>query len=223
MLTTYQDLLERAEELGYLPYSHFLPGFPSVGDETRPNAWHTGDPETDPWVWKDRAAVEKRLAYGCILGGYKGFVAPRMYPIFLAACRPAQSIPERYEAGLVNQMVRRVWLLFEEHRSLDTHRVRRLMGVSKKESSQVDAILRRLQQEYAITVTGNMHKVSAEGQPYGWPSNVYCMIEDWAPAEWLREATDWRADEARELILDDGMAMSRGVPRTELARKLGLG
>ncbi len=220
MLTTYPSFLSRVEELGFMPFSHFLPGFPSVAAETPSNIWYTGEDETDPWRWKDRAAEEKRLAYGCILGGHKGFVTGRMYPIFAAAYRPAMSMPELYATGLIEQMVWRTWQLFDEHRSLDTHRIRRLMGVSKQTSARLDAIIRRLQQEFYITVSGSAQKVSAKGELYGWRSNVYQMIEDWAPAEWLQEAGLWSAQEARSLILDDAVAMSQGVDRNVIAQKL---
>lgn len=35
-------------------------------------------------------AEEKGLAFGCILGGHKGFVSPRMYSIFYAAFHPKE-------------------------------------------------------------------------------------------------------------------------------------
>lgn len=220
-METYEEFLVRAEQLGYLPFSHFMTGFPSLVAETPANIWYTGK-ENDPWCWKDRAAEEKRLAYGCILGGHKGFVTARMYPVFLAAFRPAQSLHERYAAGLVDQMLWRMWRHFEEHRSLDTHRLRKLMGVNKQTNSKVDANIRRLQMEFEITVAGNTQRVSAKGQLYGWPSNVYRLVEDWAPADWLQGAEQWSTFEARALILDEGLAMSHGISRTELARKLGL-
>ena len=226
MFSTYPAFLERVEQLGYLPLSHFMPGFPSVQAETPPAIWYSGDEMTDPWRWKDRAAAERRLAYGCILGGYKGFIAKWMYPVFMAAFCPSRSLPERYAAGEVEQTLWQVWQLFDEHRTLDTHRIRRLMGVNKQTSSKVDAILRRLQQEFAITVAGNVQKVSAKGELYGWPSNVYRLVEDWAPQDWLVEdghllAREWTVEEARSLILDDGVAMSQGITHLELARKLG--
>lgn len=69
---------------------------------------------------------------------------------------------------------------------------------------------------------GNEHKVSAKGEFYAWPVNRYCRVVSWAPAGWLDGAKDWSAEDARELILDDGMAMSNGVNRENLAQKLGL-
>jgi len=223
MLTTYEDFLARVESLGFMALSNILPGLPSLGDETAESLWHTGL-DTDPWRWKDRAAEEKRLAYGCILGGHKGFVTRRMYPIFYAAFHSALSMPERWASGTINQMTWRVWGLFEENSRLNISQVRKIMGVSRKQgASALDSAIQQLQREYYITVDGSERKVSAKGELYGWPVNRYCRVEDWAPAGWLEGAKDWSAEEARELILDDGVAMSEGVMRQELAKKLGLG
>jgi hypothetical protein len=102
MLTIYEDFVARVEFLGFMALSQLLPGVPSLGDETAESLWHTGL-DSDPWRWKDRVAEEKRLAYGCILGGYKGFVTQRMYPIFYAAFHPTLSMPERWAGGTVSQ------------------------------------------------------------------------------------------------------------------------
>lgn len=222
MLTTYEDFIARVEFLGFMPLSQLLPGMPSLGGETAESQWHTGL-ESDPWRWKDRAAEEKRLAYGCILGGHKGFVTQRMYPIFYAAYHPALSMPERWASGTVSQLTWRLWQLFEEHSALNVSQVRQLMKASHKQSaSALDTALRELQHEYYITVDGNERKVSAKGELYGWPVNRYRRVLDWAPAGWLEGAKDWSVGEARELILDDGVAMSEGVKYKDLAKKLGL-
>jgi hypothetical protein len=222
LLTTYEDFVARVESLGYMALSRILPGLPSLGDETAESQWHTGL-DSDPWRWKDRAAEEKRLAYGCILGGHKGFVSQRMYPIFYAGYHPPLSMPERWARGTVSQMTWQLWQLFEEHGSLNISQVRQMLGVSRKQgASAVEAAIRQLQQEFIITVAGNERKVSARGEPYGWPVIRYCRVADWAPAGWLDQAKDWDAGEAREFILDEGVAMSEGINRQDLAKKLGL-
>jgi len=173
-------------------------------------------------VWKDRAAEEKRLAYGCILGGHKGFVTQRMYPIFYAAFHPTLPMPERWTRGTVNQNTWRLWQLFEERGTLTTSQVRQALGVSRKQGAHaVDAAMVQLQHEYYITVDGNERKISAKGEFYGWPVNRYRRVVDWAPAGWLDDAIDWSAEGAREVILDDGVAMSNDVNRQKLAKKLG--
>jgi hypothetical protein len=222
MLTTYEDFVARVESLGFMALSHLLPGLPSLGDETAESLWHTGL-DTDPWRWKDRAAEEKRLAYGCILGGHKGFITQRMYPIFYAAFHPPLSMSERWASGTVSQRTWRLWQLFEENNTLNISQVRQTMGVSRKQGAHaVDTAIQQLQYEYYITVDGNERKVSAKGEFYGWPVSRYRRVVDWAPAGWLDSAKDWSAEEARELILDDGVAMSNGLNRQDLAKKLTL-
>jgi hypothetical protein len=222
-LTRYQDFLDRVDELGFMALSRILPGLPSLSEETPRSIWHTGDDDTDPWHWKDRAAEEKGLAYGCILGGHKGFVSARMYPVFYAAYHPAESMPDRWTVGQVNQMTWRLWQLFEERTSLNTSSVRHLSGVTPKGgASQVDAALRELQRDYYITVAGNERKVSLDGRSYGWPAIVYCRVMGWVPPDWINGAAEWPREEAREKILDDGVAIGKHVRREGLARKLGL-
>jgi hypothetical protein len=222
LLTTYEDFVARVESLGFMALSHLLPGLPSLGGETPESLWHTGL-DTDPWRWKDRAAEEKRLAYGCILGGHKGFVNQRMYPIFYAAFHPMLSMPERWANGTVTQRSWRLWQLFEEKHSLNISQVRQILGVSRKQGvGAVDSAIQQLQQEYYITIDGNDRKISFKGEIYGWPVNRYRRVVDWATSGWLDSSKDWSAAEAREVILDDGAAMSAGVNRQDLAKKLGL-
>jgi len=222
-LTTYEEFLARAEALGFLALSPIFPGMPSLGGETAPGQWHTGL-ESDPWRWKDRVAQEKRLAYGCILGGHKGFVTRRMYPIFHAAFHPVEAMPERWAAGTVSPVVWQLWQLFEEKGVLNISQVRQsLAGSGRLAASAVDAAVKQLQSEFYITVDGNERKVSAKGEFYGWPVIRYRRVTDWAPAGWLEGVSDWPAEEARNLILEDGVGMSTGVGRQALARKLGWG
>jgi len=63
LLITYEEFLHRVDELGFMALSDFLAGFPSVSEETLEENWHTGDPDTDPWCWKQRAATEKPKSF----------------------------------------------------------------------------------------------------------------------------------------------------------------
>jgi hypothetical protein len=221
LLTIYQDFLQRVEELGFLPMSKILPGFPSLSAETPDHIWHTGL-ETDPWQWKDRAAQEKQLAYGCILGGHKGFVCARMYPVFSAAYHPSEQMPERWSAGTVNLITWKLWNIFEERGTVNTSQARKFLRASvKRGGSQVDAALKQLQQEYYITVSGNMRKISADGRLYGWPSNQYTRVFEWLPTGWHGQVNEWQKDEAREAILDAVVARNGSLDRQLISRVLG--
>jgi hypothetical protein len=100
--------------------------------------------------------------------------------------------------------------------------VRQILDVSRKQGAgEVDASIQQLQKEYYITVAGNDRKVSAKGEFYGWPVIRYSRVIDWAPAGWLEDAVNWSVEGARGAILEDGLAMSAGVERQALAKKLG--
>ena len=220
-LLHYNDFINRVEELGFMAFSDILPGFPSLSGGTPKEIWHTGDPDSDPWSWKDKAADEKKLAFGCILGGHKGFVAPRLYSLFYAAYHPEEHMEERRAAGHVSETVWQLWQLFEGKRLLNTSDIRQEMGVTqKKGGSKVDRAIQELQQHYYITVAGSRRKTDKFGQPYGWPANVYDKVGLWAPPEWLKPEAGLSSYEAKERILDTAVAISNGISRTALAKTL---
>lgn len=221
LLQKYMDFVDMVDELGFLALSNILPGFPSLSELTKKEIWHTGDADTDPWCWKDRAAEEKRLAFGCILGGHKGFVSASIYSLFFKAFRPYEHMEERRAAGQINQTVWQLWQLFEEKTLLDTGDIRQEMGVTKKKGgSKVDNAIQVLQQSYYITVAGNRRKLDKYGQPYGWPANVYDTVENWVPKEWIELNPDLSPEEARDRILDRGIVISKNINRAQLAKAL---
>jgi hypothetical protein len=220
-LTRYEDFIERVNELGFMAFSNTLPGFPSLTEETPGNIWHTGNTDTDPWRWKDRAAEEKRLAFGCILGGNKGFIAPRMYSLFYVACRPEEHMEELQAYGLISPAVWQLWQLFESRSFLSTGEIRQEMGVTKKKGgSKADKAVSELERMFHITVAGNRRKTDKFGQPFGWAANVYDKVENWVPKEWFKMNPARSSEEAKNIILEHGLSISKNVSREQLAEML---
>lgn len=222
MLKTYQDFLNCVNKIGYMPLSeHSFAGFPVLKQETDACQWHTGDRQTDPWQWKDRAAEEKELAFGCILGSHKGFVSKKLYPLFYAAYRPEGEPIDAYESGELSRTAWELYRLFENGEVLSTADIRKTFGATKKTSaSRLDTALKELQKKYFLTVCGNKRKVSFDGLEYGWPANTYCRVEDWANSSWLAgaDAIGWK--EAREQLLDSGVSASHNTDREALSKLL---
>jgi len=97
------------------------------------------------------------------------------------------------------------------------------MGVTlKKGGSKVDRAIQELQRYYYITVAGSRKKTDKYGKPYGWPANVYDKVENWVPQEWMKLNPGISPEEAREIILDAGIAISNDVSREELVKVLGM-
>jgi hypothetical protein len=220
-LVRYQEFTEKVDELGFMFFSKTLEGLPAFPDYTIESNWFTEDPDIDPWLWKYRAPQEKRLAFGNVLGGQKGFVAPRLYQVFYTAYHPQESIEERWAAGEVSQTKRRLWQLFEEDNLLNTSEMRHEMGVTlSRGGSRLDSAIKDLQREYYITVAGSRLKLDKQGKPYGWYENIYSKVRDWAPEKWMKSNHGLKPEEAREMILDAGVKAFRGIDRARLARVL---
>ncbi len=220
MLHTYSDFLEYADTAGVLAFSgKFIDGFPKLDALTPPSQWHTGDTQTDPWLWKDRAAAENRLAFGNLLGGRKGFIAAKLYPLFYSACRPDGTPEDRYRAGVVKKTVLDVYRLFEAGDALDTSEIRKKLHVTKKDgASAADSAVVTLQREFYVTVCGNRRKVSFDGREYGWPANTYCLADDWARG-WLKEPL-LPSREARARILEHCAALDKRIDTAALEKLL---
>jgi len=212
ILCTYEDFIERVNKCGFMTLSDVLTGLPSLAAETEENMWHTGDKETDPWCWKSRCAEDKKLAFGCIVGGHKGFVSPEMYHIFYAAYHLEETMETRWESGEISQAVWSLWKLFNEKGVLSTKDLRDEMGVTKKKGgSTVDTAVKQLQKEYYITVAGTKRKINKLGEPYGWPANTYELVTDWLPKEWIYRPSLIEKKEAGDEIIKRGVDIGIGI------------
>jgi len=209
-LKTYSDLLALLDERGMIWFSAGQPaGLPSLSDCTADAQWHTGDRDTDPWEWRERAAAERRAAVGNVLGGRKGFLSPALYPLFFAASRPDRSLEERYMDGLVPRMQYRALSAFAPGERLSSFELRsRLAGAKKEDVNKMYSAIEALMREFYITVCGSKRKTNALGEPYGWPAVEYALAEQWH-GDWLANSPLLPREEARERIL--AHCASKGV------------
>ena len=194
MIETYEALVTLVDELGFLPLSQQLdPRLPSLTHITPGSLWHTGL-DSDPWTWKNRAAYERRLAYGCILNGFKGFIAPRLYPAFYAAFHDSDP-DERWADGTLDQAAWQLWQLFGDQDIISTADSRTLLPGIK--TARIDSALIKLQRSFDITLCGSTRKVNKQGEPYGWSINTYRRVSGWLD-DWCG---DMAPEAARETIL----------------------
>lgn len=217
----YKDFIELVEKLGFMPFSPFLDGLPHFPEYTSQDNWFTDDPDIDPWLWKYRASQEKKLAFGNILGGQKGFVSSRIYPVFYTAFHPQESFEERWEEGLVSATTRKLYLLFKNYGKLSTSDMRRALGITlKKGGSRLDASIKELQRDFYITVDGATLKMDKQGKQYGWYENIYSRVLDWAPVDWGVTESGLRREEAKREILYAALAINDRLDRDKLSKKL---
>ncbi len=163
-----------------------------------PIAWHTGDPDTDPWEWRMRVLEERDdIAYGKVFFGAGGYITKEWYPYFMAVRRQGFTFEEWYYEGKAGLLEKKIYEAIEQSEHMALHELKSECGITKETSGQFDRALTNLQKNLFITMCGRKQKVSSSGKPYGWNSTVFTTVENF----WGEDMTmDIPKDEAYEII-----------------------
>lgn len=217
-LNTYQDFLNRVNELSFMSFNPIVKDFPAVTTET--DQLFSKNPETDPWLWKDRCCAEKKIAFGDFFLGKKGFISPEFYPIFYLVYHPEETVEERWENGTIDRVTWDLWKLLEtKQTALSTNEIRTELGISAKKggSSLKNAIL-KLQFSFDITIVGGKQRIDKSGKPFGDPANVYDKVINHIPKEWLIEPQGLDKENARQMILERARTISTRASEKDLLK-----
>ncbi len=168
-------------------------------DWETPVRWHTGDPETDPWVWRMRLLAEKRgVAYGKFFFRKGGYITRDWYPCFLAARRGGMDFAAAYQEGRFSQASRQVYRLIQEHGQVPLHEIRRLTGLA---GPVIERALVDLQMGLFVTICGEQQNITPSGTARGWPSTVLCTTEAfWGEAVFAEAAALSREQAAGQIV-----------------------
>jgi hypothetical protein len=179
IITSYEEAAEVIAKVGILPLSGLFPEHPSLESITQREAWHTGK-DTDPWLWRDRFAGEGAAAYGRFMAKKPILVDAAWFPLLQAALKPAKSLRNRYEDGIVSKEVLRLYDLIEGHDGIDVKELRRAAGLQDKESKKTfDDALIELQSTGGIVIAGISERLNELGNKNGWNSTCYSLSGHW--------------------------------------------
>lgn len=211
--------MKKTDELGFLCGNKILDGaFPSIESYIEEGQYRTGNPDYDPWIWKDRASEEKKLVYGPFFMGKKGFISPNFYPVFYCAFHPEPTAEERWESGHLSKMQWDAWqLLRDAGTPLGVHELRCLLGVTpKKGGSALNTALDGLQHTCDIIIAGTRPMLDKSGKPYN-TSVAFTVLKRWAPKEWTA-AQNITPEKALEAIYNRAQEISSGVEMEDIKK-----
>ena len=123
MIRNYNDFLETLLDAGFAMgggndegiYATIRWNWNEPPPYDTPIAWHTGDPETDPWEWRTRVLDEGRgIAYAKLFFKKSGFITKAWYPYFLAARRNGKTFTEAYEDGTISHFANGFMMLWQK-------------------------------------------------------------------------------------------------------------
>ncbi len=176
---TYEEACQAIAHWGMVPLSSFIPAHPSLESLTRPEAWHTGL-QTDPWLWRDRLPVEGVAAYGRFIAGKPLLIASELFPLVKCLLSPAETVEERYAAGLLARSTVRIYELVDEQDGIDVKALRKLAVMQDKaEKTAFDHALIDLQSSADILISGISERLNEHGNKSGWNSTCYTLADHW--------------------------------------------
>jgi len=173
--------------------SSFIPSHPSLASITQDAAWHTGT-NTDPWLWRDRFAVEGVAAYGRFLGDRPLLISREMFPLMRCLLATTETIEERYAAGVLARPTLQVYECIRENDDIDVRTIRRQTGMQHTSNKHAfDRSLTDLQSTADIVISGISERLNEHGNKSGWNSTCYMLADHWmerhgiAPVLFTRE------------------------------------
>ena len=176
-IRSWQELIRWIDEVGFLPlFKNEIPGF-SVEEHTSNLYWWSGDPEQDPWEWRQLIARSGQVAYGKFFGKKAGFVSRAWFPHFANWRRDGYDFDSRWDEGLASSRQKRIMDQFSLRDELYSFELKRLAGFGKEGEKNFEGTITDLHMGGYLLIRDFRQRLNKRGQPYGWPIAVYAMPE----------------------------------------------
>ena len=94
-------------------FANEVPGF-SVEEHVSPYYWWTGDPEQDPWQWREIIPATDEVAYGKFFNNKTGFISKEWFPYFVNARRNGYDFDAAWEDGLMQRRYKAIMDICED-------------------------------------------------------------------------------------------------------------
>ncbi len=176
-LHTWRELIERVNEIGFLPlFKNSLPGF-SVEEMVSPLFWWTGDPTQDPWEWREIIARTGEVAYGKFFGKKAGFVSREWFPHFANYRRDGYDFDTLWDEELTSRRCKKIMDNFTEGDMLPSNLLKRLAGFGKEGERNFDGTVTELQMKSYLLIRDFRRRRNKMGLEFGMPVSVFTTPE----------------------------------------------
>ena len=181
-IRTWKELIQRIDEVGFLPlFANEVKGF-SVEENVFPGSWWTGDRERDPWEWREEIARSREVAYGKFFDGKAGFISPKWLPYFANARRNGYDFDARWEDGLANRREKSIMdfymaqdrggdIIWKEQDILSTD-LKKKAGFGKEGEKNYPGIITGLQMNLYLVITDFRRRRNKRGEEYGMAVSI---------------------------------------------------
>lgn len=208
-LRTWREVIDRINEVGFLPFfSGEITSF-SVEEQVSDLFWWTGDPAQDPWVWRALIAQSGEVAYGKFFGKKAGFISKEWFPHFANYRRDGYDFDSRWDEGLTSLRSKKIMDQFIEKELIQSNELKQLAGFGKSGEKNFEGVVSDLQMQTYLVIRDFRRRRNKMGFEYGMPVSVYSTPESLWGYDHIASAYHLEPDESRDMITQQ---MKKFVP-----------
>lgn len=230
MIRSYDELTGLIDEIGFLPlFANEARGF-SLQEMSAGPGWWTGDPEYDPWVWRERAAADRQIAYGKFFGGKAGFISREWLPRFANARRRGYDFDALWQDGLAERREKAVmdWFIAEDENgdmvfkspNILSTRLKSEAGFGAEGFKNYPGVITGLQMRLYLVIGGFGRRESKRGSEYGMPVSILLSPESIWGYDFVTSAYDEPPEASMEIITAHAARRFPDADRAQLAQLL---
>ena len=174
---SWEELIDRVEEIGFLPlFEGPAAGF-SAEALTARQPWWSGDPDRDPWFWREAIARSGRVAYGKFFAGKAGFLSLAWLPVFANWRREGYDFDARWDDGLARLRDKKLMDCFARTPEWTGAELKRAAGFGPGGEKNFEGAVTGLQMRTYLVIRDFRQKVNRRGESYGLPATGYAAPE----------------------------------------------
>ncbi|MDO4620091.1 MAG: hypothetical protein Q4B09_05645 [Lachnospiraceae bacterium] len=177
-IRSWKELISYVNEVGFLPlFANDVPGF-SAEEHISPLFWWTGDPEQDPWEWREIIARSGEIVYGKFIGQKAVFISKEWFPVFANYRRDGYDFDARWDDELAELRQKKIMDRFDEKNEWIGADLKKEAGFGKNGEKNFSGVLSELQMQTYLVIKEFRRKVNKRGAEYGMPVCVYARPEE---------------------------------------------
>jgi hypothetical protein len=198
---TVDEAIEYINQIGFLPlFKNDIPGF-SLEERTVVDYWWSGNPNKDPWEWREIIARSGEIAYGKFFDKKAGFISKEWFPYFANYRRDGYDFDALWDDEKASLRQKKIMDLFERENELYSFEVKKLAGFGKGGEKNFDGTIAKLQMQTYLCVRDFRQKKSKSGVGYGMDVAVYCKPEQLWGYDYVTSAySEVPRDSARKTV-----------------------
>lgn len=199
-IRSYRELINWINEIGFLPlFKNEIEGF-SVEEHVSNQFWWTGDPEQDPWEWREIIARTGEVAYGKFFNKKSGFISLKWFPYFANYRREGYDFDARWEDELASMRSKKIMDQFDMGEEYTGQELKQKAGFGKGGEKNFNGVITELQMQSYLTIRDFRRKRNKRGAEYGMSVSIYAKPEELWGYEMVTSAYKENPETSRERI-----------------------